>query len=645
MSLTPLCILTESLSLNLTTDEKRGIQLALSENLFPARSVIHKNEDEDLLTLAHVGSTVYAVEDGHLHVFDLKADVNPMTQDSEALYRAYQEHLKDPDAMASDPHWILTMGDRARSRLLSWSVEEELVNAFDAAGVNKGALIQALARRDTQASWASDWTIYVKDRQTHHQHQVDQILSVIRNALPNGLLSRLERFGLGVGELAHWVTASGPEHIEYRIQAIEQQPYLLSRALMAGGQWPLPRERMSGKHGQPSVITKELRQQGMALAEAIDHGDSWAEQLLPILNNTDVSLISHWGDREHHRTGPNLGTLMLADVKFMAGRAPEQSFSWMLQDAGVNYSIQMATLIGLRELSANRRPKTRTAGLRLLRMVERTQDRVGLRGKGLDAFLKGLPTDLDDPVYTTLEQRYPMVQDVNKWMLQDQRGDVELLQTFRAMTWIQVNKFADRAHEIERKIREERGNDGLLLWTGCLRVNPSAMHGFSLHELCTEAELIAEGLRMSHCVGRYAIECGMGKTRIFSIHDACDKPVSTLAVEQKYGGIRVQQHYGPHNKMPPQEVRLAVEHWIASAGNLFKPDRWEVSEQAKLRKFHPENEALVRALWDEACRRYPAVNARYQAWVGHKNEEAAKVPFDDVADHGVGGRIRRVRQR
>jgi hypothetical protein len=624
--------LLHALSFPLTADDRQRLAQAYETLRSPTRVLVQETGRAlSALTLAHLDSTVYVVEKGLLHVFDLPPDADPMKQSRDALTEAYQAHRLDPDAQASDPCWPLTMDARTRSRLNGWGGETELMAIFNAAGLATDSLRQRIAELSAQKppQWQDAWDEHVKDRQLHHQKQADDTLTAVRAALPDGLLDRLNRFDLGVGELAHWVMVNGADHLAYRLQAIEQHPYLLSRALMASGQWALPRDRMRGLtpgDRQPSPITATLRAQGQILANAIDAGQSWTAHLLPIVNDPSVALYSQWRHQEHrHTVCTNHGCqLMLADVQILAGKPPEQSFTWMMSTLAPNYSVQLAMLSGLRELSARRRPKTLTAARRLATIVERNQDRIGERGKGLDAFFKGLPDDLDDALYQEMDRRWPLVKDTQRWMIQGAFRHVQLMQAFRAMTWQQMNKFADRAHDIEIQLRQPVFSDEPLRWAPSLRAAPVAHEGLQLHELCTETELKAEGYAMTHCVGGYGVRAGLGKLRFFSVRNEGGQRLSTLSVERskETGSAVIEQHYGPHNKAPPALAQQAVDHWMTQAGALFKPERWIATPEAEERLRQETHAVLPRTLWEEACRRYPGVLERYQRWVAQQPPRA-----------------------
>lgn len=591
--------LLDVMGLNLGPTSRQRLSQAYDDRCSPTRVLPQAQDDHSKLTLAHVGAAIYVVNEGLLHVFELAPDADPLTQDRAALIRAYQAHLEDPDAHASDPYWTLNMDERAGIRLCGWGGEGELAAIFQAAGLDTIALERRLIHRVVEPELMDAWERYSEERQAYHQAQADLTLAAVRDALPEGLLARLNRFDLGVGELAHWAMAQGIDHFEYRLQAIEQQPYLLSRALMASGQWALPRDKMTGPKpmdNQPTPITQELRTQGKILAEAIDAGQSWADHLLPILNNRSVSLCSNWRPQKQRSVScSNHGSqLTLADVQLLSGKPSPQSFTWMLLDKAPNYSIQMSLLSGMRELSAARRPKTADAARLLARIVERTQDRIPLRGKGMDAFLKGLPNDLDDPIYQEMERRWPLVADTYRWMHQGAFRHVDLMHAFRTLTWLQVNKFADRAHAIELQLRQYNTVAATLEWTPSLRVEAPTHDGLHLHELCTEQELQAEGHQMAHCVGSYGVQCGMGKVRIFSVRDAEGKRMSTLAVERVRGtdDLVIQQHYGPCNKSPPPAAQSAVEQWLAQATLLFKKERWLPTAGAQERVSQESNAVL-----------------------------------------------------
>jgi hypothetical protein len=86
------------------------------------------------------------------------------------------------------------------------------------------------------------------------------------------------------------------------------------------------------------------------------------------------------------------------------------------------------------------------------------------------------------------------------------------------------------------------------------KLGPRTVCGISVTELCNEAELLAEGITMSHCVGDggYTDACADGKNVIFSLAHASTGSRATLQlVRSRHKAWTIGQLAGPANGTVP----------------------------------------------------------------------------------------------
>ncbi len=95
------------------------------------------------------------------------------------------------------------------------------------------------------------------------------------------------------------------------------------------------------------------------------------------------------------------------------------------------------------------------------------------------------------------------------------------------------------------------------------------MRIYTIRELLSNAELIAEGKRLRHCVGTYVNSCVSGAATIWSLEvNDGDSIVPLLTIELRMADLRVRQVRGKFNRRPTQEEKLIMQRW-ASAANIL----------------------------------------------------------------------------
>ena len=107
---------------------------------------------------------------------------------------------------------------------------------------------------------------------------------------------------------------------------------------------------------------------------------------------------------------------------------------------------------------------------------------------------------------------------------------------------------------ISRKVK------GYLSSIGQLEKYPGAI--VSIAQILTEAELLAEGKRMHHCVGTYGNICGKGMTSIWTLQswDGCEEK-SLLTIELDLDDLQIIQVRGKCNRRPSKEELLIIKEW------------------------------------------------------------------------------------
>ncbi|MSP16994.1 MAG: hypothetical protein EXR73_10345 [Myxococcales bacterium] len=84
------------------------------------------------------------------------------------------------------------------------------------------------------------------------------------------------------------------------------------------------------------------------------------------------------------------------------------------------------------------------------------------------------------------------------------------------------------------------------------------------------AALVAEGLRMRHCVASYAPRVAAGSSAIYSITVA-DKPLTAELRRDFAGAWQLGQLYGQKNRRPTQRERSALRPWLATVAAFAPP--------------------------------------------------------------------------
>ena len=87
---------------------------------------------------------------------------------------------------------------------------------------------------------------------------------------------------------------------------------------------------------------------------------------------------------------------------------------------------------------------------------------------------------------------------------------------------------------------------------------------FTIDEILTRSELIAEGGIMKHCVASYALRVSKRQTTIWSlkVHDR-NSHTRLLTIEVNPNNKKVVQAKGLHNRAPLEPERQIIERWMA----------------------------------------------------------------------------------
>lgn len=93
-------------------------------------------------------------------------------------------------------------------------------------------------------------------------------------------------------------------------------------------------------------------------------------------------------------------------------------------------------------------------------------------------------------------------------------------------------------------------------------------NGLFIRPAASEAELIAEGKRLHHCVGGYAKRHSNGETAIFFIRHVSDPDASYFTLELDEKSLSVKQNRGRCNCARTDEVIMFEEKWLEHIRNL-----------------------------------------------------------------------------
>ncbi len=90
---------------------------------------------------------------------------------------------------------------------------------------------------------------------------------------------------------------------------------------------------------------------------------------------------------------------------------------------------------------------------------------------------------------------------------------------------------------------------------------------YTIHELTSGAQLIADGRGMHHCVATYVRWCRTGQTSIWSLQVEQERgPIRMLTIEVDPGQRRIIQARGRWNDRPTDLGRKVMVRWAAAAG-------------------------------------------------------------------------------
>lgn len=527
---------------------------------------------------------VWAIENGQLWMFHLRMeDVGSV--DRAELWLRYVAHRRNPSLSAPKYPWPLHVNAK------TMRIVQATLPATVSTDEKKMAALQAA---------------------------LAVVLRYVRHGLPRETRAALARYRHTDGSLAHWLTAGHPERAAYRIQALHQHPVLLPLALKATLQWPMPEIPAEAVEAM-----REPRQRGQHLAQAIDRGAPWANLLPDILNvGCDQNWIFHSGSWLQ-REGKPASRLDDAQVRWLGGRPRGEALGpWRCDTWERLHLIETAF-----HLSAGRRPKSRAAWKQLMTFElnfpggAHSRFQSGTRAPLGDAFFKGLPEDLAHPDYKAMFRRLPMVMDMFRWMHDPDNVEHNIGQSLSRLSWLQWNQYTDRAHDWDETMAPKVprvSEHQQLRWRPLCEAGPwcAPNLGIALVELTCEWDLIDEGEAMRHCVADYAVDCAMGRSRVFSVRDATGQRLSTLEViwdddPTDPRKVTVAQHFSRRNKTVIPEATLAVTTFLNDLES-FRPGPWRatVAGQKRQRMARVADDvshrpALRERLWGELDRRYP----------------------------------------
>ena len=98
-------------------------------------------------------------------------------------------------------------------------------------------------------------------------------------------------------------------------------------------------------------------------------------------------------------------------------------------------------------------------------------------------------------------------------------------------------------------------------------------NGLFIRPAASEAELVAEGKKLHHCVGGYAKRHASGDTAIFFIRHVSDPEISYFTPELDEKNLTVCQNRGSRNCNRTDEVIVFEEKWLEHIRNLKEDKR------------------------------------------------------------------------
>ena len=101
--------------------------------------------------------------------------------------------------------------------------------------------------------------------------------------------------------------------------------------------------------------------------------------------------------------------------------------------------------------------------------------------------------------------------------------------------------------------------------------------GWTMQQVTSENDLLAEGNKMNHCVGSYCHYVKEGYSRIYSLRNENNEPIVTVELGKagEQGGDRVIQMMANSNSEPPEEYRPLLKEWL----NTLNTPSWDNSDE------------------------------------------------------------------
>lgn len=589
----------------LTEDETEQVALAYARLACAPRTLVHHEPTQDCWFVV-IDTRMWVVDAGLPWCFDLPKGIP--VDDPAPFVARYAQHRSGemPLPLCTEPWFLTSFCKAARSLAKGWAEIQDR-QAFEQAATAAAYTPHWMQHDETPGP---DLTQRIRFRLGRHHNMTYQLriigaaLRALRQVMDPELCRVVWATAYLDGRLVHWL-ASAPDARTrlWRSQALRLHRLILPKLLL----W---------EHDQNA--TQLFRPDLQPVIDRIDAGLSYDDALCELLNRHG----GQWTPRH---------------LKWMAQKGRYLP-SW---NNVRNLFNLVDTAMGLHP---DRRFKRQEHWRRWQGIMNNFRHwLLPLPSERMEAFLRGCPTNWDDPFYTTLRQNLVLIRDTYAW--------VDHAPLWRALpqhlTLRQMLNLAQRLHAVHQQfitaLREEqrrqqeeatgdlaqleRQQDALCQWEAAGASDAWVHQGHVVHELRSLADTWEEGERLNHCVGNgaYATKAALGQCRLFSIREqATGRSISTfeLAWDERRAKLVLVQHFGRDDTPPSAMATATLRAWRRakrcqagpwpSQGDFAKiyARTQELQRlQGDVRITGPVAEQFRQTIGDEIVRRFPVLAA------------------------------------
>ena len=570
----------------LTEAARERVALAYARSCTQPRILIHQmpSRTGGQRTLVVMGHLFWIVEDGVPWCLKLSSDSctaeRPQTQLIAPYIKLAESFLTtlSRDKLQSGPWFLSSFSAPARILAKTWQ-DQDVILAFRRAKVAGGHERDC----DFEENGHSKMRV-IKGRPRNYTYFLRVIATGLRavcQAIDPTILKRLRSLHTLEGHLANWLAAAPSAKIrQWREQALVQHSLILPKIF-------------NKFHDKDVSYNSDVFDQ---LLSAIDQGPPLWNFLADSLNATSTKGYNRDSLEWYRSIGPGWwGKAQLRFLIHIRNTFP-MAYRWRID-------IVALTALG-HGLHPRRYPTTRKGWLAFDFVARQLKNYDFMPERDhVETFLKDLPLDWADPIYTQMVERLPLLMDAGRWISNSWRNRLQ-----QHLSWRQWENLTEVLHAIQDAHQHEEEEQvqttdsyrlhyqawlELARWPPAGVVSPWNYQGLEVHELLSLSDTEKEGKLMRHCVGNgyYAQQALLGECRLFSIRDPGQKqPLSTFEMvwNKKSRRLEIRQHYTYLDKAPSDQAKATLEAWLRAkrcAKGPWPPQQAAIAAMQQMRTY------------------------------------------------------------